>query len=69
MIPPGATACAETGLREDHKRDLRLFHKMIDLETTLKAQLTTAIDSEYIEKLSDPVMETYKNDIPTILDY
>ena len=69
VIPPAATARQETGIREDYKLALKLFHDTIDLERALKNQITESIDSIYTEELRDPTTNTYNDDIPTILQF
>ena len=68
-ILAAATARQENGLREDHKRDLKLFHDTVDIKKDLKSQIAEAIDPIYLEDLKDPVTNTITQTIPEIVTY
>ena len=68
-IPVAATARHENGLREDHKRDLKLFHDTVDIEKDLKSQIVEAIDPIYLEDLIDPTTKTITQSIPDNFTY
>ena len=58
VIPPAATERTEKRRREQHKKDLALYHETINLEKALKKQISTAINELFLEELRDPTTNT-----------
>ena len=50
-IPAGATARQESGLHEDHKRDLTPYHTTMNIDRDLKTTIEEAIDPIYLKDL------------------
>ena len=66
-IPPTFTERVEVRRRNEHKRLIAHFHATVNLENTLKKQLTEAIDELYLEELRDCTTNLILSLIPFIL--
>ena len=60
VIPVCSTARQESTIREDHKRDTKLFHITADIERDLKSQIEDTIDAIYLGNIRDPVKATFQ---------
>ena len=69
IIPPGTTQILATGLRADHKEDVRLFREANDVEQRIIKQIVQAIDPTYLKTLRDPNTNTITCNIPRIFAY
>ena len=48
---------------------LHLFYQTVNLKKKLKSQITSAIESEYLEELRDRTTNTFQDDIPHIFTF
>ncbi len=55
IIPPNTTQHMTTMLREQHASQLRIFREVIGVEQTLRQQIITAIEPQYLEAFWDTV--------------
>ena len=69
VIPPACTERTENRRRDQHEKDLQLFHDTLNLKNALKKQITEAVDSLYLEELRDPTTNTILSSIPDILQH
>ena len=69
VVPPVATARAESGIRYDLERDLKLFHDTVHIENTQKTLIFCCVDEQYLEVLRDPITNVIPDDICHIPDY
>ena len=69
VIPVGTTQILATGLRADHKEEVRLFREVNDVEQRIIKQIVQTIDPTYLKTLRDANTNTITCNIPTILQY
>ena len=67
VIPAGTANYMRQELRENHKENLRVFHEVHNVETTLKKQIVKAIPEFYIKRFIDRTTNTLTADIPVVL--
>ena len=69
ILPPRTTARAESGIREDHKRNTKLHHDVVHIKNALKKLISGCVDEDYFAELQDPVTNVIVHDIPFVQDY